>query len=116
LNYGLARLAELPVSVRLIRDIHAELMRGVRGGTPDEPELDRAVEQWFALFLQGMIDVAAEAAETARRVVQLREKHRSAITARLGRAAAGGHKVLETLSITPAQSRAASPGSRHAPL
>jgi Fic family protein len=32
MNHGLARLAELPVSVRLIREIHAELMRGVRGG------------------------------------------------------------------------------------
>jgi Fic family protein len=28
MNHGLARLAELPVSVRLIREIHAELMRG----------------------------------------------------------------------------------------
>ena len=32
MNHGLARLAELPVSVRLIREIHAELMQGVRGG------------------------------------------------------------------------------------
>lgn len=38
MNHGLARLAQLPVSVRLIREIHAELMRGVRGGrlTPGE--------------------------------------------------------------------------------
>ncbi len=32
LNYGLQRLAELPVSARLIREIHERLMRGVRGG------------------------------------------------------------------------------------
>src|SRR5688500_3768319 len=32
MNHGLARLPDLPVSVRLIREIHAELMRGVRGG------------------------------------------------------------------------------------
>lgn len=31
MNYGLERLKELPVSVRLIREIHAELLRGVRG-------------------------------------------------------------------------------------
>lgn len=31
MNYGLARLPELPVSVRLIREIHAELLKGVRG-------------------------------------------------------------------------------------
>jgi Fic family protein len=32
INYGLKRLDELPVSVRLIREIHQELMQGVRGG------------------------------------------------------------------------------------
>lgn len=31
LNYGIRRLEELPLSLRLIREIHAELMRGVRG-------------------------------------------------------------------------------------
>jgi hypothetical protein len=34
LKLGLASLAELPVSVRLIRNIHAELMKGVRGSIP----------------------------------------------------------------------------------
>lgn len=32
LEYGLARLASLPVSLRLIREVHERLMRGVRGG------------------------------------------------------------------------------------
>jgi Fic family protein len=38
INYGLARLMELPLSLRLIREIHAELLRGVRGAhrTPGE--------------------------------------------------------------------------------
>src|SRR5680860_1796712 len=38
MNHGLARLPDLPVSVRLIREIHAELLRGVRGQhlTPGE--------------------------------------------------------------------------------
>lgn len=38
MNFGLKRLKELPVSVRLIREIHAELLRGVRGShlTPGE--------------------------------------------------------------------------------
>lgn len=213
MNHGLARLAELPVSVRLIREIHAELMRGVRGGRlqPGElrtsqnwigpagctlntatfvpppqhavPEIlgdlekflhcddglpplvkialahvqfetihpfldgngrvgrllitfllternvlhkpvlylshyfkqhrqayyehlqavrDRgAWEAWLAFFLRGVIDVAAEATETARRILQLREKHRTAITAQLGRAAGNGHKVLESLYDRP---------------
>ena len=31
MNHGLSRLADLPLSLRLIREIHAELMAGVRG-------------------------------------------------------------------------------------
>ncbi|MEO8681046.1 MAG: Fic family protein [Vicinamibacterales bacterium] len=31
MNHGLARLEELPVSVRLIREIHEQLLKGVRG-------------------------------------------------------------------------------------
>jgi Fic family protein len=31
INYGIQRLKELPLSLRLIREIHRELMRGVRG-------------------------------------------------------------------------------------
>jgi len=38
MNYGLERLRELPVSIRLIREIHAKLLSGVRGQhlTPGE--------------------------------------------------------------------------------
>jgi len=38
MNYGLDRLKELPLSLRLIREIHAELLKGVRGEhrTPGE--------------------------------------------------------------------------------
>lgn len=38
LEYGLQRLDELPVSLRLIREVHERLMKGVRGGhaTPGE--------------------------------------------------------------------------------
>ncbi len=213
MNHGLARLPQLPVSVRLVREIHAELMRGARGGRLQPGELrtsqnwigppgstlanasfvppphhvvpeslgelekfvhaednlpplvkialahvqfetihpfldgngrvgrllvtflltergvlhkpvlylshyfkrhrqayyehlqavrDRgAWEEWLAFFLHGVIDVAAEAAETARRILLLREDHRAAITDRLGRAAGTGHKVLESLFDRP---------------
>lgn len=213
MNHGLARLAELPVSVRLIREIHEKLMQGVRGGTlqPGElrtsqnwigpagstlatasfvppphhavpealgalenflhatddlpplvkialahvqfetihPFLDGngrvgrllitfllterdvlhkpvlylshylkahrqtyydhlqsvrergAWEEWLAFFLRGVVEVAGEAAETARRILQLREQHRTAITAQLSRAAGNGHKVLESLFDRP---------------
>lgn len=213
MNHGLRRLPELPVSVRLIREIHAELMQGVRGGKlqPGElrtsqnwigppgctlntanfvppphhivpealgdlekflhreddlpplvkialahaqfetihPFLDgngrvgrlmitflltecgvlhkpvlylshyfkqhrqayyeqlQAVreggswEAWLVFFLRGVAEVAGEAAETARRILQLREDYRRAITDRLGRAAGNGHKVLESLFDRP---------------
>ncbi len=60
-----------------------------------------AWEAWLAFFLRGVVQVAAEAAETARRILQLREQHRTAITEKLGRAAGNGHKVLESLFDRP---------------
>jgi Fic family protein len=213
MNHGLERLAELPVSIRLIREIHEELMRGVRGGrlqpgdlrtsqnwigppgstistaafVPPPPhvvpealsDLERFVhaaddlpplvkialahvqfetihpfldgngrvgrllitflltergvlhkpvlylshyfrqhrqayydrlqavrdrgdwEGWLAFFLRGVSEVADEAAETARRILLLREEHRSAITQHMGRTAGNGHKVLESLFDRP---------------
>jgi len=46
LEYGLERLAELPISLRLIRELHERLMEGVRGerATPGE---FRAVQNWI---------------------------------------------------------------------
>ncbi|TWT19009.1 Fic family protein [Luteimonas wenzhouensis] len=46
MNHGLARLADLPVSVRLIREIHAELMQGVRGGRLAPGDL-RTSQNWI---------------------------------------------------------------------
>jgi Fic family protein len=46
MNHGLSRLAGLPVSVRLIREIHAELMHGVRGGRLQPGEL-RVSQNWI---------------------------------------------------------------------
>ena len=60
-----------------------------------------AWEEWLAFFLRGVAEVAAEAAETARKILALREQHRTAITAHLGRAAGNGHKVLESLFDRP---------------
>lgn len=60
-----------------------------------------AWEDWLVFFLRGVIEVAGEAAETARRIQQLREAHRAAITSQLGRAAGNGHKVLESLFDRP---------------
>lgn len=213
MKYGLSRLSELPVSVRLFREIHAQLLEGVRGGAmmpgelrtsqnwigpggctlneatfvpppphvvPDalgdlekflhrqddlpllvkiglahaqfetiHPFLDgngrigrllitfllterkvlhkpvlylshffkrhrqeyydhlQAVreqgdwEGWITFFLRGVAEVSAESTETVRRILVLREDHRSAITENLGRAAGNGHRVLDCLYDRP---------------
>jgi Fic family protein len=213
MNYGLARLVKLPVSIRLIREIHAQLLEGMRGShlTPGElrrsqnwigpsgctlaeatfvppppaevpnalgawenflhqddalpllvkiglthaqfetihPFLDgngrvgrllitfllceqevlfkpvlylsyyfkrhraayyeqlQAVrdhgdwEGWLAFFLRGVAEVSAQATETARRILALREAHRALITEHFGRAAGNGHRLLEYLYEHP---------------
>lgn len=213
MKHGLARLADLPVSVRLIREIHAELMQGARGGRlqpgelrrsqnwigpggctlaaatfvpPPHEEVPRALgdmetflhrqddlpplvkialahaqfetihpfldgngrvgrllitflltergvlhkpvlylshyfkrhrqayyehlqavrdhgnwEAWLVFFLRGVTEVAAEAADMARRIQLMREAHRSVITEHLGRAAGNAHRVLESLFDRP---------------
>jgi len=46
LNAGLRRLDSLPLSLRLIREIHATLMKGVRGATRDPGEFRRS-QNWI---------------------------------------------------------------------
>lgn len=58
-------------------------------------------EEWLAFFLRGVLDVSAQAADTARRILALREKHRGMVTERLGYAAGNGHRVLEHLYERP---------------
>lgn len=213
MNYGLERLKDLPVSVRLIREIHAKLLEGVRGQyyTPGEirttqnwigpggctlreatfvpppphevahhlSELERFLhsdtplpvlvliglvhaqfetihpfldgngrvgrlliafllcqqgillkpvlymshffkqnrqeyyaqlqavrdrgtwEDWLMFFLKGVIEVSGQATVTARRILALRETHRTAITVNFGRAAGNGYRVLEHLYEHP---------------
>lgn len=58
-------------------------------------------ESWLAFFLRGVTQVSLEAADTARRILELREEHRRAITDGLGRGAGNGHRVLEHLYQRP---------------
>jgi Fic family protein len=58
-------------------------------------------ERWLAFFLQGVAQVSAQATETARRILAMREQHRARITDRFGRAAGYGHRVLESLYKRP---------------
>jgi len=46
MNYGLDHLSSLPLSIRLIRGIHAELLRGVRGSHLTPGEL-RTSQNWI---------------------------------------------------------------------
>ena len=46
MNHGLERLPELPISLRLLRDIHQHLMRGVRGETREPGEFRRS-QNWI---------------------------------------------------------------------
>ncbi|MEE4208053.1 MAG: Fic family protein [Parvularcula sp.] len=213
MNYGLGRLQELPMSLRLIREIHARLMQGVRGqhATPGEfrttqnwigpqgatlrnatfvpppptelPQMLGALENylhaddhlpllirvglihahfetlhpfldgngrmgrlliaftlcqqtvlqkpvlylshylkrhrseyydllqatrtqgdwesWLKFFLQGVAEVANEATETSRQIVNLREDHRQRLIEHLGKGAANGLRFLESLYRRP---------------
>ncbi|MGR3461333.1 MAG: Fic family protein [Roseovarius sp.] len=213
LNYGLERLSTLPLSLRLIREIHERLMRGVRGqhATPGEfrrsqnwigsqgaglkdatfvppppQDLDRLLgdfetylhsddqtplliklglihaqfetlhpfldgngrvgrllitfclcqkevlirpvlyishylkkhrstyydrlqavrvdgnwEDWLKFFLKGVVEVSNEATDTSRKIVDLRERHRQILVDNLGRGAANGLKLLESLYRRP---------------
>jgi Fic family protein len=46
MNYGIERLKTLPLSLRLIREIHAELLKGVRGASRSPGEF-RASQNWI---------------------------------------------------------------------
>ncbi len=46
LEYGVERLRELPLSLRLVRELHARLMEGVRGGDTHPGEF-RRIQNWI---------------------------------------------------------------------
>lgn len=54
-------------------------------------------EEWLIFFLRGVVEVSGQATETARKIVDLRERHRALITESFGQSAGNGHKVLESL-------------------
>jgi Fic family protein len=52
MNYGLERLRELPLSLRLIKEIHARLMTGIRGGHKNPGEF-RTSQNWIGGTMPG---------------------------------------------------------------
>ena len=49
MNYGLERLSTLPISLRLIREIHGFLLKGVRGSERRPGEF-RTIQNWIGHF------------------------------------------------------------------
>ncbi len=58
-------------------------------------------ESWLKFFLQGVIEVAKEATDTARNIVQLRESHRNIISKHISRSAGNAYQLLEHLYERP---------------
>jgi Fic family protein len=58
-------------------------------------------ESWIQFFIQGVDDVSRQATQTAREIVELRERHRSLIVENFGQVAGNGLKVLEHLFTQP---------------
>jgi Fic family protein len=57
MNYGLARLETLPLSLRLLREIHERLMTGTRGGNKSPGEF-RQGQNWIGGGPRGLADAA----------------------------------------------------------
>ncbi len=58
-------------------------------------------EDWVEFFLQGVLEVSQQAADSARRILALREDHRRTVAATFGRSAGNGLRLLEYLYRSP---------------
>jgi len=58
-------------------------------------------ESWLKFFLKGVYEVSEQATETARNIVELRERHRLIISDKFGSAAGNANKILELLYERP---------------
>jgi Fic family protein len=57
MNYGLERLRDLPLSLRLLREIHAKLLEGVRGGERNPGEF-RRTQNWIGPLGSGLTEAS----------------------------------------------------------
>ncbi len=78
---------------RLHRTEYYERLQAVR----DQGDWDA----WIEFFVGGVAAVAAEAARTSARILEMRERHRALLLERLGKGAANGIRVLESLYDLP---------------
>ncbi len=75
------------------RQRYYDLLQNIRDAGEWEP--------WLEFFLTGVAEVSAEATETARKILQLREEHRALIAENLGYSAGNGHRILEEMFEHP---------------
>ena len=59
------------------------------------------MEKWLKFFLRGIADVSNEATETARRIVAMREDHRTLTNMTFGQGAGNANIVLDKLFGKP---------------
>jgi len=62
---------------------------------------DGDFESWLKFFLEGLRETSNSATDTARKILALRESHRSLILEKLGRRSGNGIALLEQLFQTP---------------
>jgi Fic family protein len=60
-----------------------------------------AWEEWLQFFMRGVVDVSVQATDTSRRILRLRETHRSLLAENLGYSVGNGHRALERLYERP---------------
>jgi Fic family protein len=58
-------------------------------------------EGWLKFFFRGVASVSLEATQTARKIVDLRERHRKLLTSKMGRGTGSALALLETLFFRP---------------
>jgi Fic family protein len=58
-------------------------------------------EEWLKFFLTGVLEVATQATETARKIVSLRETHRHLIVEKFGNSSGNAIKILEHMYERP---------------
>ena len=79
--------------LRIHRSEYYDRLQATRGS--------EAWAAWLEFFLGGVASAATDAAETASRILELRERHRDLLMQHLGRGAANAVRVLDSLYSLP---------------
>ncbi len=58
-------------------------------------------EDWLKFFLRGVREIAQEASETGRKIVNMKEEHRQLVLQKMGRRSGNALTLLESLYFKP---------------